>query len=357
MIFVGSEKEGYLVAEIADELHLKMEYVAESSYIENQVNKIMNSDTDDYVIYDISQYINEDVKIAEQIHRIHKAKKAKPIIYAPGYLPRSKVIKALYSQGITNYVFSIVPGQIKDDLEKCINGYYDVNPIEGLVSVSEELEQQESNKSTIRSVALVGACERIGTTTQAIQVVKYLQLMGYKTCYIEMNNTEYIKLIKEYYDGVKIDDELEKITYMNVDMYFNPNRINEYLDLGYDFYVYDYGVINSIDFNRVSFLEKNIRIIVGGIKANEIESINNVFMSDFYKNVLHIFSFIPENEQKDVYELMEEKADCTFFAEYAPDMFTLKKYSMYHKMLNVEEKSENKNSKKSFFSKFKGKGK
>ena len=208
MIFVGSEKEGYLVAEIADELHLKMEYVAESSYIENQVNKIMNSDTDDYVIYDISQYINEDVKIAEQIHRIHKAKKAKPIIYAPGYLPRSKVIKALYSQGITNYVFSIVPGQIKDDLEKCINGYYDVNPIEGLVSVSEELEQQESNKSAIRSVALVGACERIGTTTQAIQIVKYLQLMGYKTCYIEMNNTEYIKLLREYYDGVKVDDEL-----------------------------------------------------------------------------------------------------------------------------------------------------
>lgn len=355
MIFVGNEREGYLAEEIATELHLKMEYVEESCNIETQVNHIMNCDTDDFVIYDISQYVNDDVDIAEQIYRIHKAKKAKAIIYAPGFLPQSNVIRALYEKDIKNFVFSIVPGQIKDDLQKCMNGYYDVNPIEGLESLSDELHESEESKKNIKTVALVGACERIGTTTQAFQIIKYLQLMGYTACYIEMNNTGYVNLLNEYYDDVKIDEDLEMITYMNIDMFFNVNRINEYLALNYDFYVYDYGVFSSIDFNRVSFLEKDIRIIVAGIKPNEIESINSVFMSGFYKDVSYIFSHIPENEKKDVYELMLESAKSTYFAEYTPDMFVLKKYDMYSKILNVEESPDYKKGKKSLFSRFKGK--
>lgn len=355
MIFVGNEKAGYFVTEVAKELSIPMEYVDEASYIETQVNRIMNCKSEDFIVYDIAQYINEANQIAEQIYRIQRAKNAKVIIYAPGFVPKSNAIKALYQKGITNFVFPVIPSKIKEDLQKCINGYFDVNPIEELNEIKEETQEVEKNDKNIKSIALVGACSRIGTTTQAFQIIKYLQLIGYNACYIEMNNRGYVNLINECYEGTEFDDDLEKVTYMNIDMFYNMNRINEYLTLNYDFYVYDYGVFDAIDFNRVSFLEKEVRVVVAGIKANEIIATNAIFTGQFYRDVQFIFSFVADSEKKDVYELMEEKADQTFFAEYTPDMFTLKNYETYEKMLNVEIKEDPKQNRRSLFSKFKRK--
>lgn len=348
MIFVGHQNNAYLAAEVAKEYGLEFELVQENYNIKEQINQIMMQRTNDYIIYDISQYINEAEEIAEQIYRISKAKSSVVIIYAPGYVVESKLIKELYRYGFVNFVLSVIPTDIKDDIVKCMNGYYTANPIPEIDVIREGVEKDLQNTKKVRTIAVAGCCSRIGTTTQAMQIIKYIQLLGYKACYIQMNSNKYVELIREYNDPVYYDEDLEWVGYMNVDMFYNINRINEYLALDYDFYIYDFGVYNAIDFNKVSYLEKDIKIFVGGIKPNEIENMNAVFSNAFYKDVLFIYSFVPENERKDILQLMDEKADSTYFADYAPDMFTLKKYDIYKKMINLEEQKKQIKSKRLF---------
>lgn len=59
-------------------------------------------------------------------------------------------------------------------------------------------------------------------------------------------------------------------------MFDRQEKIADILQLGYNFYVYDYGVYNSADFNKTSFLEKNVKIFVVGSKPNELPYTTNI---------------------------------------------------------------------------------
>ena len=168
----------------------------------------------------------------------------------------------------------------------------------------------------------MGSVGRIGTTTQCIQMVKYLNIQNKKACYIEMNPNGYLELLKEFYDeGVTIDEQLGKITYQNVDMFYKKDKISDILKLGYDYYIYDFGTYRPDDFALISFLEKNIKFVVCGTKPNELLYMQQALQVFYDNDVNYIFSFSPESEHEDVLALMEEKAECTYFATFTPDLF------------------------------------
>ena len=78
-------------------------------------------------------------------------------------------------------------------------------------------------------IAIGGCCDRIGTTTQALQLVKYLQFMGHRACYIQYNHSGYdfvgrTKDILQLEDG---DNDIGRVTFANVDMYAAPEHIAE----------------------------------------------------------------------------------------------------------------------------------
>ena len=138
-------------------------------------------------------------------------------------------------------------------------------------------------------------------------------------------------------------------TYQSVDMYYKAERLKEIQDKDYEYIVYDYGVYNEHDFNKVSFLEKDIQIFVVGSKPDEFGRTYDLIKSNFYNDVFYIFNFTAETEKKDIKELMEDKADKTFFADESKDPFTFGNSGIYKEMIPIENKSEEKKEKKSGF--------
>ena len=85
----------------------------------------------------------------------------------------------------------------------------------------------------------------MGTTTQALQMVKYLLFRGRKACYLQMNGSNFIGALKQNYEIASEGPSIGKVTYQNVDLFEKQDKISHALKLGYDFYIYDYGVLSS----------------------------------------------------------------------------------------------------------------
>lgn len=130
MIFAGNQERGYFSEEFAGKNGLDFAYVGTYPHIADQTNDILRHGKQDYTIFDVDTYIDEADEIADQIIRICRANNSKAIVYAPGYMLESAMIMALYDKGITYFITAQTLSSMKDQLEKCINGYYDANGIE-----------------------------------------------------------------------------------------------------------------------------------------------------------------------------------------------------------------------------------
>ena len=354
--FVGNENTGYFAGEVAQELGGSCRYVKEALKVNEQTNQILASRAD-FVIYDVEQYTDPVHVMIVDIQKIQKANNADVIIYAPGYLIESEMIQECLKAGFDLYILSNIPSVKKDQLNKCMNGYYRANPIPGLkVIEDDEIAAAEEKGKSQKTVAITGTMGRIGTTTQAIQIIKYLMLKGWKACYIEMNEKHFVEDILSYDSDVVFDEDLQMARLNNIDMFYNTDRLSEYLKLDYDYYIYDYGVYNSRNFNKVSFLEKQTKIAVCGFKHSEIKYTMDFLRNPFYQDCSYIFSFVLSNGQGTVKELMEDRADKTYFAGYSPEMFFYdgKEDKLYESILNCGENVES--AKKKKFSLF-GRGK
>ena len=281
----------------------------------------------------------------DRILTIHDSIVVMTIIYAAGYSPGSTVIRLLYESGIKNFIFSIYLGEKKEDLELCLNGYYENFGYEekrGISFAEKEPEEPGSEKEKTKAVCIgvAGAITRMGTTTQALQLVKFFQFFEYRAAYIQMNRHHYVEDLKEAYEQVEHDEETGRATYLRVDMYYRMDRLQDVLKMDYDYLVFDYGVYSENGFNKVSFLEKEIQIFVVGSKpGGEFEKTYDVIKNNFYNQVFYIFNFVAKTEQADLLELMEEKAGMTFFAGEARDPFSFAgEGSIYEKIISLERK-------------------
>lgn len=318
MLFVGKSERGYFVEEYAREKGMEFNCIPARTSIYKQVNPILETNCS-YVIYDIEQFIDDAEDVAQEIYRIYKANNAKVIIFAPGYLPDATIIQALHRFGFNNFIFAVLMAEMKDQLQKCINGYYDNNPDEQVVAI--EVQRSNDRQRTYTTIAVSGSMSRIGTTTQAMQMCKYLLYKGHRVCYIEANQSGYVHKIRDFDTDAKYDEITEKVTFKSIDMFDNMQRIHEYLKMEYDYYVYDFGAWNDKEFFATSYLEKDIKVIVGGAKANEILHMTEVLRVASRWDVYYVFSFIADENQKEILELMEEQAKYTYFAKYVPDLW------------------------------------
>ena len=157
----------------------------------------------------------------------------------------------------------------------------------------------------------------MGTTTQAIQLVKYLKLMGYSAAYVEMNGNHYIDNLTTYYQ-VKVESDY--IKYEDVELY-RREKILAANKNEYDYLVKDYGYVGMAGFELVSFAEQDLRIITCGSKPNELPAVENILRDQNYEDIKYIFTFVPKDERPAIKEMMEEYAEKTFFVEYVPDPY------------------------------------
>lgn len=172
----------------------------------------------------------------------------------------------------------------------------------------------------VRTIAVAGSQERIGVTTQALQIVGYLNLMGIRAAYVEINSSGYIDNLLELYSDVKKDKKNGKVSYQGIELY-TKEQIEHLRDSDYIFLVKDYGSCRSNDFEGLSFMEQEIKVYVCGAKPNEIYFTQEVIEKNYYRDIKFIFSYTPKSDREDILNLMEEKASVTGFADYVADPF------------------------------------
>lgn len=355
--FAGKMENGFFCQEIATKRDTECCFIKENQHIEEQAKEILRLKEEiSVLVVDIQQYTDEPELLEEWILKIKEAIRVQIIIHCPGYAPQSRIISGLYHKGIKNFIFGYYLSQRKEELELAMDGYFEHFGYESRgISFEEETEeeQEESQKQIKRSIGVAGAVARMGTTTQAIQIIKYLLFHGYKAAYIQMNAKHWVEDLAEAYSEAEHDKDEGCVSYQSVDMYYKVEKLQDILKKNYDFFVYDYGTYSDHDFNKVSFLEKDIQIFVVGSSPGEFEHTYKVISSNFYNNVFYIFNFTAKTEEKDLLELMEEKAKDTFFAGDARDPFSYDGGHLYDKMIPLEVKLQKEKKSKKFAWKWK----
>lgn len=351
IIFAGKEEKGYFIRDVAEKRGMKAAFVRNSMDIKEQINEILKYGGCKFIVYDIEQYINPSEEIAETVSRIRIANEAVPVIFARGYNAKSDLIMQLRFHGIRNFIFSDNLSDTKAELEACMDGR--INPDLKELDLPEEEEKEELSQNGIvaKDIGIAGAVPRMGTTTQAVQFVKYLMFKGYHACYVQMNDHGWVEELAEAYEEVETDKELGRVTFRGVEMYYRLEKLQEVRKMGYDYYVYDYGVFNDRDFNKISFLEKDLQIFVVGTKPGEFMKTYELIENNFYNNVMYIFNYILDDRQEheDIYELMQEKQEVTYFAPDCRDPFLYSNDPLYEAILPVEEIVHEEKAKKRWF--------
>lgn len=202
-------------------------------------------------------------------------------------------------------------------------------------------ESPSANKTTI---AVMGIMHRIGTTTQAILLTKFLTDSGYRAAYIEMNRSGYLRSLEAFYAGAERDELTGKIRYQGIDMFCNPEKIREILDMPYTYYIYDYGSLTDID--TLAWMEKDIKVAVAGSKPQELAAFQKAVGRIYPQNPAYVFSFVDESEKKAIMSQMGESAVRTYFSVYAPDPFTAETGDFYRQITELRNDSTEISSKK-----------
>lgn len=350
LLFVGDKTVGYWVEEPVRMNQQTVEYIPAEHNIKNQTNEILRirKEQVNFVIYDLEQYSINATEIADEILNIHKAGNAEPIFLATSFLPSSELIIKLQKRGFNKFIFSYSDAEKKEELEKCMNGYYDAKSPEALLPVPEEENVLMPRKRITVSVG--GACTRMGVTTIAMQLVKHLLYCDKKVCYIEINSSGFLENLMAAYNPEAIDEEKGKVTFGNVDMYWHQELIPDILHMDYEYFIYDYGAFKCPNFNKISFLEKDIKLMVLGSNPGEIQSSTELIRNIFYQDIQYIYNLTSPADQEDLLDLMEDKADQTYFAEYCPDMFHYVPASYYEKIFpQIKPEKKNVPKKKSWW--------
>ena len=179
--------------------------------------------------------------------------------------------------------------------------------------------QQRSGSRTLK-IAVIGAMRRIGTTTVALQLVKYLNDQEeHAAAYLQYNNSDFITDLKEICCVDQDAGKPDKITFANTDIFSDPRKVSGIISSGYQYIVYDYGDIKSI--SQSSAFEKDIIIIVGGGEPDEIRAMTAAMEVFNQKNVFYFFNFTPLSDREELLDMMEGSRNKTFFLDYIPDKF------------------------------------
>lgn len=345
-LYLGTEQKGYWVAEVAAQYSCEVEY---SGYIlssSNLINRALAKPYD-YIIVDIADLYLSGPELKFTIEQIKTGSAASVALVAQGMSSSSVAITACIAAGIKNICNSLYVGDLRDEIKLFFEGVPNVEQMvsdtNGEVNVLKDKLPYNVLNVPRKTIGVAGSISRIGTTTQALQIVKYLQMKGKKTAYVEINSTGYIdSLLKIYGEARLVDESLGWVTYQGVDMFKNLSEIERLYQMGYEYFVFDFGSMQTDDFQELLFYEKDYKITVHGIKPAEIIAFDSAIRKLYSRSVSYLFSFIPDNEHDSVYEMMDDRQRVTYFAPVItnPYSYNSESTSTFDEILSVEESSD-----------------
>ena len=381
LIFVGTKSSGNFALEEAISKGWDIAFVETNpNYIKKQIADIsIEADKGcDAIIYDTREYLEDAEVIAEVIASIKRANGAKPILVAPTANKENSLIEACLDKDIKHFINAGTgtPTDWKRELVLNVVGHYDNE--ENEPEFTKRAREYISNKKIVnkqyKAIGVVGSIHRIGTTTQALQIIRYLKFMGYKACLVEMNENKYInKYINtavseerkelsfvektRFLFETEIDEvELGYIKTQGIDMYYKPDLLSDLSELNYDYIVYDYGVYTDINFNKTAFLKDDLQFFCVGANASEMDYTWEIAANLSYKKADLIFSFTAENDREEIREMMGDfmSSDRCYFTDYTPNPYILSNVDLYKELIPLSEnkdisKPSEKKKKKNFF--------
>lgn len=209
------------------------------------------------------------------------------------------------------------------------------------------------------SVGVCGAEPHIGTTQNALLITKFLNDIGFKACYLEANEVHKIFFLKAMYpQSANVNERKHLMQCKGIDMYSGFN-ISEVMSNGYDFYIFDLGVLEQT--KLTSFLTKDLKIIVGGSKAWEMPPLVNALKMIGVKNIVYfLLNFVINGEQSKIQNSLGEFRKYTYFTQHDTNPFSsnvnLEIYKNIFKeylVQQTERETKVEPKKKSLFNKFK----
>lgn len=322
IIFVGTEDKGFFLQDVSIQEKIFFTGYIKLDELKSYVLKNENS----CIVIDVTLWSEDSKIIADKINDVAASTRSRVIVFAVGYPLNSKLCCALREYGIRNIITAGNLADIKTEFK----AFYNDESTEIIKRVTTEPIENEIRNFTATTIAVVGAQNRIGTTTQCFQIVKYLSSKGYKAAYLEFNDTDYLKKMKRLFGLSENDFSFECIHI------YSKEQINKVVH-EFDYIVYDYGSIISQTFNQYSFLERNISIVICGAKAGEIEySTQALGLMQKYNNVIYLFNFVARSDETDIIAQMGHHK--TYFSPLIPDTFSvlLEQQELYNKILGIK---------------------
>ena len=170
-------------------------------------------------------------------------------------------------------------------------------------------------------INIAGSMMRTGTTTQCLQLCRFLAETGYRAAYFECCRQNYLSAVKMTYSDVRYLSEPDHLCFSGIDMYAGT-RFGEFSESGeYEYLVCDFGNAELRSFDRERFLSGDARVITGGVKPGEMEELTRVMVDRALGDSIFVLTFVPAGDESMIRELLEERSKMTVFSPYLPDPF------------------------------------
>lgn len=167
------------------------------------------------------------------------------------------------------------------------------------------------------TVAVAGAGHRIGCTTQAMQLLHFLRIQGYRVALIALQKN---CCLADYYD-VFPDSEVEgdHLLINGIHLYLGAKSIVTAKNR-YEYLILDYGALEDLS-DLASYVDKDIRVVVCGCKPHETDAIRTAFsLGD--PHLKYVFSFVAKSDWEGILAQMQAGSSNTWFAPWQPDYYT-----------------------------------
>ena len=315
--------------------------------ISDQIKKfdeveVVEENDDIEIIEEVLEFVDADFAVIntmlsteKSLHFVQRAQqmRVKVICIVTDLNVDKKLILSLAGCGVMAFIQINELYRIPEYLE-AYPEQFDYQLLQDSIEVDRTAGAKSAMQKRKTTVAVLGIMPRIGTTTHALSLAKYLNDRGYKTAYIELNGSDYIRQLAATYIAA-VDDVAEgKVTYEGLDMYYNPGSVPKALRMPYLFYIYDFGDIHELKSReQITWLEKDIKVLVAGTKPNEIDQLQYAVQQVYNQNTKYLFNFCSTDEQQDVEARMGSRSDVTYFATWLPDPFAAEENFYFAEMM------------------------
>jgi hypothetical protein len=339
LVYIASEQNLSMFDDICKTKNLiadKMTGVYDLRQIVSQQTANFNHCT--YFATDLSSLQNQEGEIADALAAFAAMyPKARMIAVYLGADDDSKLARDLNALGV-HLIISHEPTEQRREIAAAFSNLSPLAEIpEPRTVIKEVIREIPAERQIVQrlkqrvTVGVCGAGARVGATTQAFHIIKYLIKKGARACYADFSDSGNVLAHHKIYGGIR-NAQSGYLSYGGMELFYKPN-LPLIVSMGYEFIVMDFGVFQPSILQQ-GYITSDVRIAVSGVKPLEMGGLVNLFNAvDVLDGIHFIFSFAPEAEHAYILEQMDALAGNTHFAPYAPSYFEPGDTAIYDKIL------------------------